>query len=89
MPDPELERKRKKIIETFKKYGLAITIKRNLFVVKYLDIQFNLLNGTFKPYRKPNNDPIYEHKDSNHPPQLLKELPKTIGKRISTISSSR
>ena len=89
MPDPELERKRKKIIEIFKKYGLAITIKTNLFVVNFLDIQFNLLNGTFKPYRKPNNDPIYVHKDSNHPPQVLKELPKTIGKRISTISSSR
>ena len=58
MPGPELERKRKKIIEIFKKYGLAITIKTNLFVVNFLDIQFNLLNGTFKPYRKPNNDPI-------------------------------
>ena len=50
MPGPELERKRK-IIETFKKYGLVITIKTNLFVVKFLDIQFNLLNGTVKPYR--------------------------------------
>ena len=89
MPGPELERKRKKIIEIFKKYGLAITIKTNLFVVNFLDIQFNLLNGTFKPYRKPNNDPISVHKDSNHPPQVLKELPKTIGKQISTILSSK
>ena len=87
MPGPELERKRKKIIETFKKYRLAISIKTNLFVVNFLDIQFNLLNGTFKSYRKPNSDPIYVHKDSNHPPQVLKGLPKTIGKRISTISS--
>ena len=29
------------------------------------------------------------HEDSNHPPQVLKELPKTISKRILTISSSR
>ena len=42
--------KRKKIIEIFKKYGLAITIKTNLFVVNFVDIQFNLLNGAFKPY---------------------------------------
>ena len=89
MTGPELERKRKKIFETFKKYGLAITIKTNLFVVNFLDIQFNLLNGTFKPYRKPNSDPIYVHKDSNNPPEVFKELPKTIGKRISTISSSK
>ena len=53
--------KRKKIIETFKKYGLAITIKTNRFVVNFLDIQFNLLNSTFKPYRKPNNEPVYVH----------------------------
>ena len=79
MSGPELERKRKKIIETFKKYGLAITIEANLFVVNFLDIQFNLLNSTFKSYRKPNNDPIYVHKDSNHPPQVLKELPKPVG----------
>ena len=50
MQGSELERKRKKIIETFKKYRLATTIKTNLFVVNFLDTQFNLLNGTFKPY---------------------------------------
>ena len=71
MPGPELERKRKIIIEIFKKYGLAITIKTNLFVVNFLDIQFNLLNSTFKPYRKRSNNPIYVHKDSNHPPQSV------------------
>ena len=87
MPGPELERKRKKIIEIFKKYGLTITIKTNLFVVNFLDIQFNPPNGTFKKYRKPNNDLISAHKDSNHPP--LKEQPKTIGKRISTTLSSK
>ena len=35
VPGPELERKRKKIIETFKRYGLAITIKENLFCCKF------------------------------------------------------
>ena len=89
MPGAELERKRKEIIETLKKYGLTITIKTNLFVVHFLYIQFNLLSGTFKPYRKPNNDPIYVDKDSNHPPQVLKELPNTIGKRILTVWSSK
>ena len=49
MPGPQLERKKKKIVEMFKKYGLAVTIKTNLFVVNFLDIQFNLLKGTFKP----------------------------------------
>ena len=79
MPGPELDRKIKKIIEVFKKYELAIIIKANLFVVNFLDIQFNVLNGTFKPYRKLNNDPIFVYKNSNHPPQVLKKLPKSIG----------
>ena len=67
----------------------AITSKANLFVVNVLDIQFNLLNVTFKPYRKPNNDKIYVHKDSNYPLQELKELPKTISEQILTILSSK
>ena len=85
---PDDRAREKLIIDAFKKYGLAITIKTNLFVVKFLDVQFNLLNGTFKPYRKLNH-PIYAHKDSNHPPQVLIELSKTIGKQILTISSSK
>ena len=37
---------------------------------------------------KPNSVPVYINKNSNHPPQVLKELLKTIEKRVSTISSS-
>ena len=85
MPGPEFERKRKKIIETFKKYGLAITIKTNLIVVNFLDTQFNLLKGTtFKPQRKQSNDPIYVHKDSKHLPQELKERHLRIKERYNS-----
>ena len=42
---------------------------------------------SFKPYHKPNNNPVYINKDSNHPPSVIKELCKSIGKRISDISS--
>ena len=38
---------------------------------------------------KPNSVPVYITKNFNHPPQVLKELPKTIKKGISTISSSK
>ena len=46
----EMERKRKQIIETFKKLGLSVTIKMNLHVVDFLDIQFNLKTNSYKPY---------------------------------------
>ena len=38
---------------------------------------------------KSNSAPVYINKNSNHPLQVLKELPKTTEKRISTISSSK
>ena len=35
--------------------------------VNYLDVTFNLNDGTYKLYTKPNNEINYIHKDSNHP----------------------
>ena len=45
--------------------------------------------STSKPNRNPNNKPIYINKQSNHPPNVLKQLPKCIAKRISDTSSSK
>ena len=58
----------------------------NLKTVDFLDVRFDLVNNTYQPYRKPNNEPVYIHKQPNHPPNILKELPKSINKRISDIS---
>jgi len=38
------------------------------------------------PYAKPNNIPLYIQKKSNHPPQIIKNIPKSINKRLSEIS---
>ena len=75
-----------KYTKIFKDCGLNITIKMNLKTVNFLDIRFDLVNNTYQPYRKPNNEPVHIHKQSNHPPNILKELPKSINKRISYIS---
>ena len=48
LPDPEKEKKRKQIIVILKKLGLSITIRMNLHVVDFLDIQFNLKNKLLK-----------------------------------------
>ena len=47
-------------------------------MVNYLDITMCLESGTFKPYRKPNDTPLYVSAKSNHPPQVLKSLPVGI-----------
>ena len=58
----------------------------NLKTVDFLEVRFDLVNNTYQSCRKQNNEPVYIHKQSNHPPNILKELPKSINKRISDIS---
>ena len=41
----------------------------------------------FKPYMKPNDVPLYVHKNSNHPPSITKNIPEAINKRLSALSS--
>ena len=65
----------------------TITAESNLHVVNLLDVTFDLSTGKYKPYRKPNDDPLYINKHSNHPPSILRQLPTSINKRISTLSS--
>ena len=72
----------------FKYCGLSITRKCNLKSVDFLDVTFDLVNEIYKPYRKPNNKPLYIIKHSNHSPNILKQLPKSIEKRISETSSN-
>ena len=48
----------------------------------------NLQTGTCRPYRKPDNMPVHINRKSNHPPTIIKEIPKAIAKGISDISSS-
>ena len=44
---------------------------------------FNKENGSYYPYRKPNNLPQYINIKSNHPPNIIKQLPASINRRIS------
>ena len=54
----------------------------------FLDIHFDLVKEIYQPYKKPNVDPLYITEKSNHPPSILKQIPKSISKRISEISSN-
>ena len=82
---PEIQRMEKRVIKTFKDCGLKITIKGNLKIVNFLDMTFNLHKNTYKPYRKPDNQSVYINVNSNHPPTIIRELPKSIGKRLSEL----
>ena len=45
----------------------------------------NLENSTYLPYLKDNNKIIHVNTESNHPPSIIKQLPKSIELRLSQL----
>ena len=82
------DRTRKNIVSLFKSFGLRITIDTNIKTTNFLDVTLDLKTGTYKPYRKPGDTPLYLNMASNHPPTIIKNLPKSINKRLTSISAS-
>ena len=68
----QLERIKKSLQKALKGFGL---VWQNLRIVNYLNITLDLDDGSFKPYRKPDDNIQYINKESNHPPNLIKHLP--------------
>ena len=83
-----MERIRKNVIKLFKEIDFEIEIETNLKTVKFLDVTFNLASSTYRPCRKPNDNLLYIHTPSNHPPQIIKHLPDSIEERLSNNSSN-
>ena len=69
---------RKNIIKIFKDTGFAIDVETNLKIVDFLDITFNLSNGTYRSCKKPNDLLSCINKSSNHPPQIINQLSKIM-----------
>ena len=82
-----LERIAQRIRNLFETFGLSITIEINLHQVDFLDVTFRLPTEDFKPYKKPNNKPLYVNTRSSHPPTVIKQIPIGINTRLSNISS--
>ena len=68
---PQQDRLRKDVTQAFKSEGLQLTIEINLQIVDFLDVQLDLVNNKYYPYRKPNDTPLYINKGSNHPPSIM------------------
>ena len=76
------------IQKIFNDCDLKITFDANLTTVNFLDTTLDLRLGTYKPYTKPNETKQYVHKQSNHPPNILKNIPDSVNKRLSKLSST-
>ena len=75
---PQAERIKMDFQKIFKEYGLAIVSECNLKISDNLDVILNLNNETYRPYHKPSNELTYVHKNSNYPPNIIKQIPLSI-----------
>ena len=83
-----MEKIKKRLQKIFKNNGLEVIIECNMKILNYLDITFNLNGCTYRPYQKPDNIIQYIHFESNHPSNIIKQIPKIIEKRVSQLSSN-
>ena len=42
-----------------------------------------------KPYQKPHNVPVYVNKQSNHPPNIISQIPRNVNQHIPKLSSNK
>jgi len=55
----EIEKTKQEVSHVIRSNGLKITIDANKKIVNFLDVTFDLTNGSCKPYMKPNNKILY------------------------------
>ena len=79
----------KTIWKFFKYKALQIIIKCDLKIVDYLVVTLNLNDGTYRPFHKPNEETTYIHVKSDHPPQIIKKIPRSIEKRLSRLAPTK
>ena len=49
----------------------------------------SLEKNEYRPFRKPNDFPVYIDAKSNHPPAIIKQIPSMINQRLSNLSSNQ
>ena len=86
--EPQGNRIRKKFIKIFNEhFDFSITCETNSKSVNFLDVTLNLTIGKYQPYNKPDHNPLCINILSIHPPNIIKNLPGNISKRISNLSA--
>ena len=54
----------------------------------FLDVALILTIGKYQPYNKPNDNPLYTNILSNHPPNIIENLPNNLSERINNLSGN-
>ena len=89
MSNQKTDRIQKDMIDIFINTSFKIEGKTNLNIIGVLDVTFHLSDGTFRSYKRPNDQLLYVNILSNHPSQIIKQLPTSISDRLSNNSSNQ
>ena len=69
--EQKLKEREKQLRVYLKNVGyLSLRTKDNLKVVNFLDMELDITNGTYRPYRKHTDNPTYININSNNPPNI-------------------
>ena len=82
----QVDKIRKIYPQNLKDIGFGMDIQTNLKEADFLDITLNVQNRTYRPYKKPDDKLLYICSSSNHPPQIIKQLPNSISERLRKTS---
>ena len=80
---------RKMLHAIFQQIGLKITAQVSHQIVNFFNITLDLNNGKLSPYKKPDNQQQYVNSQSNQPSSIIKQIPKSINRRLSSLSSDQ
>ena len=72
----------------FENHALKVVVHHSMKSTDFLDLRLHLDKGVYEPFRKEGNTPLYINRQSNHPPALIKHLPRMIEKMVSDNCSS-
>ena len=78
----------KRIVRAFKFLGFKIEISSNIKIVNFLDVTLDLSSNSYKPFIKSNQNPSYINVNSNHPKNIIKQIPKAVNLRIGKLSAN-
>ena len=53
------------------------------------NVTLDIRNCPYQPFTKPNSAPVCVYRQSNHPPSVLQNIPRSVNDRLNRLSSSR
>ena len=89
MSGQKMEKLKNRLHRFGKSIGLRFTIEGPMDRTDFLDITLDMKKRTYAPFRKMNSETRYISTQSNHPRNIIKEIPKMISKRISNRSKNK